>query len=88
MHDNEAKSHVSRRNILLAAVGAAPILALASTDAQAKIAQTAVKYQQSPNDGKQCDGCNYFMSPNACKVVDGEISPTGYCTLWNKKPAG
>jgi hypothetical protein len=77
--------YVSRRNVLLAAVAAAPVLALRSTRAEAKMAQTAVAYQQTPKDGKQCDGCNFFVAPNACKIVDGEINPSGYCNLWNKK---
>ena len=37
--------------------------------------------------GKQCDGCNFFVAPNACKMVDGEIAPTGWCALWVKKAA-
>lgn len=83
----KSKAHPSRRNVLLAALGAAPILALASTGAEAKMAQTAVAYQETPKDGKQCDGCNFFVAPNSCKLVDGEINPMGYCKLWSKKPA-
>ncbi len=49
---------------------------------------TAVKYQADPKDGKQCDGCNFFVAPNSCKMVDGDIAPTGWCSLWVKKPAG
>ncbi len=88
MQDSSSKVRLSRRNVVLAAIGAAPVVALTSTGAQAKMAQTAVGYQQSPKDGKQCDGCNYFLPPDACKVVDGQIIPTGYCKLWNKKPTG
>jgi len=80
-------SGVSRRTVLFAAAGAAPLLVLMSDDAQAKLAQTAVKYQPDPKDGKQCDGCNFFVVPNACKMVDGDIAPTGWCSLWVKKPA-
>jgi hypothetical protein len=75
---------VSRRAVLLAA-GATSLIALTASDAEAKIAQAAVKYQQEPKDGKQCDGCNFFVAPNACKQVAGEIVPTGYCLLWVKK---
>lgn len=80
-------SGVSRRTLLLAAAGAAPLLTLTGGEAQAKIAQTAVKYQTTPKDGKQCDGCNFFTAPNGCKMVDGEIAPTGWCLLWAKKAA-
>jgi hypothetical protein len=77
---------VSRRTVLIAAAGAAPLLALSATGANAaKLAQSAVKYQASPKDGKQCDGCNLFVAPNSCKSVAGEISPTGWCALWVKK---
>ena len=78
-------SGVSRRTVLLAAAGAAPLLALTGGQAQAKIAQTAVHYQATPKDGKQCDGCNFFIAPNGCKMVDGDIAPTGWCALWVKK---
>jgi hypothetical protein len=80
-------SGVSRRTVLFAAAGAAPLIALTGGQAQAKIAQTAVKYQTTPKDGHQCDGCVQFVAPNACKLVDGDISPTGWCSLWVKKPA-
>ncbi|MGD0721669.1 MAG: high potential iron sulfur protein [Roseiarcus sp.] len=87
MSKSEGMSGVNRRDLVLAAVGAAPLLALSSTIAEAKMAQTAVGYQDEPKDGKQCNGCNFYIDPNACKVVDGEIKPTGYCKLWNKKAA-
>jgi hypothetical protein len=80
-------SGVSRRTVLFAAAGVAPLLALTGGQAQAKLAPTAVKYQPDPKDGKQCDGCNFFVAPNSCKMVDGDIAPTGWCSLWVKKPA-
>ncbi|HKI15812.1 MAG TPA: high-potential iron-sulfur protein [Roseiarcus sp.] len=80
-------SGVSRRTVLIAAAGAAPLLALMSSDAEAKMAQAAVKYQPDPKDGKQCDGCNFFVAPNSCKMVDGNIAATGWCALWVKKAA-
>ena len=74
---------VSRRTVLFAAAGA-PARAY-ERRAQAKIAQTAVHYQATPKDDRQCDGCNFFIAPNGCKMVDGEIAPTGWCALWVKK---
>ena len=57
-----------------------------AAQAQAKIAQTAVHYQTTPGkDGHQCDGCNFFVAPNSCKMVDGDIAPTGWCALSVKK---
>jgi hypothetical protein len=77
-------ARVSRRTVFIAA-GAAPLLALMSGSAEAKMAQTAVRYQDSPKDGKQCDGCKLFVAPNSCKTVAGDISPSGWCALWVKK---
>jgi hypothetical protein len=87
MGESCKNSGVNRRAILLAAAGAAPLVALMSGEAQAKLAMTAVKYQTDPKDGHQCDGCNFFEPPNGCKMVDGDIAPTGWCLLWVKKPA-
>ncbi len=87
MRETNEKPGVSRRAVLIAAAGAAPLLALTAGEAQAKIAQSAVHYQTTPRDGHQCDGCVQFVAPNSCKLVDGEIAPTGWCALWVKKPA-
>jgi hypothetical protein len=85
MHETCKNSGVSRRTVLFAAAGAGPLLALTGGEAQAKLAQAAVKYQTDPKDGKQCDACNFFEPPKGCKMVDGDISPTGWCALWVKK---
>ena len=85
MRDTCKASEISRRAVLLGAAGAAPLLVMTGGSAQAKIAPAAVHYQPTPKDEKQCQGCNFFMAPNACKLVDGEIAPTGWCALWAKK---
>ena len=76
---------ISRRVVLrgaVAAAGAVPILLSGMTAAYAKVKQADVKYQQSPKDGQQCSKCANFEAPNACKLVDGEINPNGYCQLF------
>lgn len=87
MSDQTKSARVSRRTVLIAAAGAAPLLALMSSEAQAKLAPAAVKYQTTPKDDHQCDGCAQFVAPNSCKLVDGDIVATGWCLLWVKKPA-
>jgi hypothetical protein len=84
--DNGRKG-VSRRTVLFAAAGAGA-LTLMTSAADAKMAQAAVKYQPEPKDGHQCDGCTFFVAPNACKMVDGDISPTAWCVLWAAKKPG
>jgi hypothetical protein len=87
MKNRSETGGISRRTVLTAAAGAVPVFALMTGAAEAKMAQAAVKYQADPKDGKQCDACNFWVAPNACKQVDGEIAPTGWCLLWVKKPA-
>ena len=84
MGDQTKPAWASRRNVLIVAAGV-PLLALMSGSAEAKMAQTAVKYQPTPKDGKRCGGCNLFVAPNSCKSVAGEIAPTGWCSIWVKK---
>ena len=45
----------------------------------------AVEYQDTPKGDQQCSNCSLFQEPNACTLVDGEISPAGWCKFWVKK---
>ena len=53
--------------------------------AQAKIAQNLVQYQDKPKGDAQCSKCLQFQPPDACKVVDGKISPNGWCAAFAPK---
>ena len=64
MTDQTTPACVSRRTVLFAAAGAAPLLALGATGANAaKLAQSAVKYQASPKDGKRATVANSSSLP-------------------------
>lgn len=57
----------------------------------AKIAKADVQYQDRPKNGKDCDDCMHFVrgakgGPSSCKVVEGPISPNGYCLAFTPKP--
>ena len=79
---------LSRRAVvvrsLACAAGAAASLAPVEK-ASAKMAQKIAEYQETPKGDQQCSNCNLFQEPNACTLVDGEISPAGWCKLWVKK---
>jgi len=79
---------LSRRTIVTRSVagatGAAVLLGLA-TEVSAKMAQKAVEYQDTPKGDQQCSNCSLFQEPNSCTLVDGEISPAGWCKFWVKK---
>lgn len=76
-----------RRKILASLIGCTLFAALSfrGTTAAAKVAQNAAQYQPTPKGGQACAGCNFFVGPNHCKLIAGEISPTGWCRLWAKK---
>jgi hypothetical protein len=50
--------------------------------AQQKVAKEPVQYQDTPKNNQKCLECLHFVSPNACKLVKGEISPQGWCTIY------
>jgi hypothetical protein len=78
---------VSRRRVLTIAAGAAgaSVAGVSVASAQAKTPQKNVKYQDTPKGDQRCENCKQFEPPSACKVVDGTISPQGWCTVYMKK---
>ncbi len=76
---------LSRRALLLGTAGAAgaAVTDLASRPAAAqKLSQRVVAYQDHPNGDKRCDRCARFQPPTGCTIVDGAVSPSGYCTFF------
>lgn len=74
--------------LLPAVVG---LVAAAAPADSSKASQASMGYQTSPNGGKQCSGCQFFVpgedpkSNGTCNVVDGSISPNGYCRAYTPK---
>ena len=81
-------TEVSRRCLLqraACAAGAATILGTGINAAMAgKMPQSAVSYRDSPKGNQSCANCRLFQAPNACRSVDGVISPNGWCSIWVK----
>lgn len=54
----------------------------------AKASKALMKYQDKPNGNEKCSNCIQFIpgeAPEAngeCKVVEGSISPQGWCTAY------
>jgi hypothetical protein len=90
-------SQISRRAWLegVALVSAAAMLA--STPAEAKVTKAAVHYRDSPKGMQMCHMCKYYiasggrsagmcmgmMGTGACQLVQGSISPMGWCDLYS-----
>jgi predicted transglutaminase-like cysteine proteinase len=81
------QAEIDRRTILSTLLAAAPLMWSGTSQAGTKVSQPAVHYQASPKDGQECDTCAHFAAPHSCKLVDGDISPKGWCRLWAKKAA-
>jgi uncharacterized protein YjbJ (UPF0337 family) len=72
--------------------GAAPVGAPAtSADSAApaattKVSPASVQYQAQPKGEQKCSLClNFIAESNTCKLVAGQVSPEGWCSLWAKK---
>jgi hypothetical protein len=88
-HGGKDSQRISRRVALCGtalALGAAAIAAAVSqAAAQEKISQADAKYQGTPKGNQHCDACINFQPPKACKFVQGDVSPSGWCQLFTPK---
>jgi hypothetical protein len=79
------RPHSSRRT-LLGAIGCGATAGLFSKIAPAhsadKMTKARAEYQDMPNGIYSCGNCTLFEAPNACKVVEGEVSRDGWCTAF------
>jgi hypothetical protein len=89
----EDRPAVSRRRLLGLALllgATTPLLWPRRARAQ-KTSKEHALYQDSPNAGFQCSGCKFFIAPQsgakvgACRFVEGDISPKGWCMFYNPK---
>jgi hypothetical protein len=67
------------------AIGAATAGGTGSAEDALKISASAAGYQDHPNGDKQCGKCLQFLPPSSCKIVDGTISPLGYCRIFSPR---
>jgi hypothetical protein len=79
---------LSRRQMLRSAAmtaGGVAVLFAAGSPAEAKMSFQASGYQATPKGDQNCAGCSLFKSPSSCILVDGNISPNGWCRFYRKK---
>jgi hypothetical protein len=82
-----SRVHLSRRVLLKRVTlgGAAVLLAAAPRPAAAKMTESAAGYQDNPKGDASCTNCTLFVAPASCQIVDGAISPKGWCRFYAKK---
>jgi Rieske Fe-S protein len=81
---------VSRRDFLnIAAVGAGAVITVGLVEpalaAPKKFSQQRAHYQPIPKSGQRCQSCALWQAPTACQVVEGTVSPAGWCILYQAK---
>jgi len=81
MSASQGRIFGSRRLVLAAVFGVAAYRAAAQ--AQVKLSRVDAKYQDQPSGGMSCKACSFFRRPAACQVVEGEVSPHGWCQLFD-----
>jgi High potential iron-sulfur protein len=87
------RSFIGSAALLAGAAAASGLVVSPHARAQQKVPQASVKYQDKPSGNNKCSNCLQFVpgsSPTAngtCKVVDGAVSPNGWCQIWVAKPA-
>ena len=67
-----------------ATIGAVTIIPIQVAHAQ-KADKKSMQYQDTPKNGQECEACTYFQAPNKCGIVEGDISPKGWCVAFNAK---
>ena len=92
---NDRSKKLTRTEFMQGAVvlpALAGLLYASAAPAQAaKGSKTQFKYQSTPSGSKKCSNCTFFIpgksasANGTCKVVDGDISPNGYCIAWSAK---
>lgn len=90
------KQSITRRSFLkgtalLATIAVTPALVMSEEAAAAKLAKPAMQYQDTPKGTQDCVKCIQFVpgktakADGTCKVVEGSISPKGWCVAYAPK---
>lgn len=99
----EVTMAVSRRQLIktaatfATAVGSAafavPVLADSITRTRMRsaagvpVSKQDAQYQDQPKGEQRCSSCTNFQAPSACLVVEGTVTPNGWCKLFKAKSA-
>jgi hypothetical protein len=79
-----ADRHLTRRDLMTAALGGVSTALPARAEGPAaKLSQITAAYQTTAKGMFSCTVCTFFIRPRSCKVVSGDISPTGWCKLFD-----
>jgi hypothetical protein len=66
-------------HVVGSAISAALVFRMPQANASDKMTRQQAQYQDTPSGIYSCGLCTLFERPNACKVVEGEVSRDGWC---------
>jgi hypothetical protein len=71
----------SRRDVVCAALSSvvAAVAGVETGHASDKMTREQAQYQDQPKGISMCATCTLFEPPKSCKVVEGDVSPEGWC---------
>jgi hypothetical protein len=83
-----------RRNVLKLVGMVAALIPVAAFATKNEGLRASMKYRDTPEGDKECSNCAQWIPGKTpkdlggCKVFAGdtEISPTGWCMVWAKRP--
>ena len=74
---------LTRRALITAGLGLGAAVRARAEEQPAKLSKSAAAYQDTPKGMFSCAACTLFVKPRSCKVVSGDISPAGWCKLFD-----
>lgn len=89
--ESDGRGRISRRDFIrtAAVAGGGAVIAVGfinSASAQPKkLSQQQAHYQPVPKSGHRCQTCALWKPPTECVSVEGQVSPAGWCMLYQPK---
>ncbi len=86
-----SRRRLFRQGAVIASGAALSGLMLKAPAQGGAVSKTVAKYQDKPKGTQQCDGCIQFVpgktasADGTCKIVQGNISPKGWCMFFAAK---
>jgi High potential iron-sulfur protein len=94
MHRNQT---TGRRKLLRTLLGLAGVFALSASADDAKPkppaglkkrSRESVGYRDFPYEKRTCAKCMLYVGEGECVIIDGKVSPDGWCTQWTPPTIG
>ena len=81
----DQRSDRTRRNLMctiVQGISAGLLLRTPQAKASDKMTLQQAEYRASPNGIYSCGMCTLFEPPKSCKVVEGDLSRSGWCKVF------